>query len=54
MKMSKNLGAILLAIWLILYGLIHNSVFTLNFSHSGDVLAVLGIATGILLLMNRS
>jgi hypothetical protein len=54
MKMSKNLGAILLAIWLILFGVLHNSFFSINFSHAGDVLAVLGIAAGILLLLNRS
>ena len=54
MKMSKNLGAVLLAVWLILWGLTHNSMFAINFSHSSDVLAVIGIAAGILLLINRS
>jgi hypothetical protein len=52
--MSKNLGAILLAIWLILFGVLTNSFLSIHFSHSADVLAVLGIVTGILLLMNRS
>ena len=54
MKMSKGLGAILLAIWLILYGVLHNSFFQINFSHAGDVLAILAVAAGIILLMNRS
>jgi hypothetical protein len=50
MKTPKNLGMVLMAIWLIVYGALY---FFKEFSHGGLVLAVLGIATGILLLMQR-
>jgi hypothetical protein len=51
MKLPKNLGMILLGIWLILMGLIP----LLHFSHSGlDILmAILAIGAGILLLLGR-
>jgi|SoiMethySBSTD1v2_1073268.scaffolds.fasta_scaffold53214_7 hypothetical protein len=49
MKTPKNLGMVLLAIWLIVYGVLN----FVSFSHSGLVLAVLGIAAGILILMQR-
>jgi hypothetical protein len=53
MKMPKNLGMLLLAIWLILFGLLTAPFLNLSFSHSGDLLAALGIATGVLLLLQR-
>lgn len=53
MKMPKNLGMLLLAIWLILFGLLRASFLHFNFDHSGDLLAVLAIATGVLLLLQR-
>jgi hypothetical protein len=53
MKWPKNLGMLLLAVWLILFGLLTASFFRLSFSHSGDVLAVLAIVTGIVLLLGR-
>jgi hypothetical protein len=53
MTMPKNLGMILLAVWLILFGLLSAPFLGLNFAHSGDILAVLAIATGGLLLLQR-
>jgi hypothetical protein len=53
MKLPKNLGMLLLAGWLILFGLLTASFFRLSFSHSGDVLAVLAIVIGVLLFLNR-
>ena len=53
MKAPKDLGMILLAAWLILFGLLTAPVLRVNFAHSGDVLAVLAIAAGIVLLMKR-
>jgi hypothetical protein len=53
MAPPKNLGMILLAVWLILFGLLSASFVGISFSHSADVLAVLAITAGALLLMNR-
>ena len=53
MRVPKNLGKLLLAIWLILYGLLMAPFLKLHFAYSGDLLAVLAIAAGILLLMER-
>jgi hypothetical protein len=53
MKMPKNLGMLLLAIWLILFGLLTAPFLSLSFAHSGDLLAVLAIAAGVLLFLQR-
>ena len=53
MKMPKNLGMLLLAIWLILFGHLTAPFLRFSFSYSGDLLAVLAIATGVLLLLQR-
>jgi len=53
MKSPKNLGRLLLAIWLILFGLLSNSFIRINFTHSGDVLAILAIVVGVLLVLER-
>lgn len=53
MKLPRNLGIILLAVWLILWGLLTAPFLGINFSHSGDVLAVLAIAAGVALLVQR-
>jgi hypothetical protein len=53
MKAPKDLGMILLAAWLILFGLLTAPFLRVNFAHSGDVLAVLAIAAGVLLLIKR-
>jgi hypothetical protein len=53
MKAPKDLGMILLAAWLILFGLLNAPFIRVSFAHSGDVLAVLAIAAGVLILMKR-
>ena len=51
MKLPGNLGMLLLAIWLILYG----CAILLNLSFNGlpQVSAILAIAAGILLLLGK-
>ena len=44
MKFSKNLGMLLLAIWLILFGLLTAPFLKVDFAYRGDLLAVLAIA----------
>jgi hypothetical protein len=51
MKLPRNLGTLLLAIWLILSGLI--SLLGLSFPYSGLILALIAIVAGILLLLGR-
>jgi hypothetical protein len=53
MKLPKNLGMLALAVWMILFGLLTVSFIRINFAHSGDVLAVLAIAVGVLLFLQR-
>ena len=53
MRLPKNLGKPLLAVWLILYGLLMAPFLGFGFAHSGDLLAVLAIVVGVLLLMER-
>ena len=53
MKMPKSLGMILVAVWLILYGILTAPFLKFGFAYSGDVLAVLAIAAGVLLLLRR-
>ena len=48
--MPKNLGMILLAIWLILSGLI--PILNLSFSGLGILMGVLALAAGILILLD--
>lgn len=50
-SMNKNLGLLVLAIWLILSGL--SQVMSIPIPSLEMVLAVLAIAAGVLLLMNR-
>ncbi len=50
-RLPKNLGIILLAIWLILYGLV--SLVKLSFTGSQTILDLLAIAAGILILIQR-
>ena len=52
-KAPNNLGMILLAVWLILYGIVTAPFLKFNFAYSGDLLAVLAIAAGALLLLRR-
>lgn len=53
MKVPKNLGMLLLAVWLILFGLLTAPFLKFNFTYSGDLLAVLAIVVGVLLLLKR-
>ena len=53
MKNPKDLGTTVLAAWLIVFGLLTVSFLKISFAHSGDVLAVLAIAAGVLLLLKR-
>lgn len=53
MALPKNLGMLLLAVWLIAFGILTAPFLGVSFSHSGDVLAVLAISAGVLLLLQR-
>jgi hypothetical protein len=50
LKLDKNLGMLLLAIWLIVTGLASLGV---SFSGAGTITGLLAMASGILLLMRR-
>jgi hypothetical protein len=51
MKITKKLGWLLLGIWLVLSGLI--SLFGLSFTGLGTIMAILAIAAGLLILVER-
>ncbi len=51
LRIRKNLGMLLLGIWLILTGLL--PLLSLNIPESGTIMAVLAIAAGVLILMGR-
>jgi hypothetical protein len=53
MKLPKNLGMTLLAVWLILFGILMAPALDFRFTHSGDVLAILAIVVGVLLFLGR-
>lgn len=53
MKTPKDIGMTVLAVWLILHGLLSAPFLKISFAYSGDVLALLAIAAGVLLLMKR-
>jgi len=50
-KVTRNLGMLLLGVWLILTGLI--PLLSLSFSGLGTLMAVLAIAAGALILVGR-
>lgn len=50
-KLTKNLGLILLGIWLIITGLI--PLLHLNFEGLSLIMAILAIASGVLILFDR-
>lgn len=50
MKITKNIGFLLLAVWLILTGL---AAFVPTLADLGAVLAVIAVAAGVFLLMER-
>ena len=49
--LTRNLGMLLLAIWLILGGLM--PLLNLSFSGAGTIMGVLAIAAGVLILVGR-
>jgi len=51
MKLTRNIGMLLLAAWLILTGLI--PLLNFSFQGLGTVMAVLAIASGILIIVGR-
>ena len=54
MKMPKNLGNALMAVWFILFGILTAPILKFNFAYSTDILAVLAIATGVVLLLRQN
>lgn len=50
MKITRNIGMLLLAIWLILYGLMS---FVPALSGLGVIMAILAIAAGVFILLDR-
>jgi hypothetical protein len=53
MKLPRNLGMILLGVWLVLFGILTAPFLKLSFAYSGDLLALLAVAAGVLLLLRR-
>lgn len=50
-RFTKNIGMLLLAIWLILTGLI--ALFSLSFNGLGVIMGLLALAAGIFILLGR-
>jgi hypothetical protein len=50
-RLTRNVGMILLAIWLILTGLM--PLLNLSFSGAGTLMGILAAAAGVLLLIGR-
>ena len=51
MSLTKNIGMLLLSLWLVLTGII--PLVSLSFSGLSTVMAVLAILAGLLILMGR-
>ena len=51
MRLTRNIGMLLLAAWLMLTGLI--PLLNLSFSGLGTLMAILAIATGVLIVVGR-
>ena len=51
MKITRNIGMLLLAAWLVLTGLV--PLLNLSFSGLGTVMAILAIAAGVLIAVGR-
>ena len=51
MRIPKSLGMILLGIWLVVINLLQ--VLSISIAHIGVVMALLGLAAGVLILMGR-
>jgi len=50
-KVNRNLGMLLLAVWLILEGLV--SLLGLSFSGIGTLLGILALAAGLAILLGK-
>jgi hypothetical protein len=53
MQVPMNLGRLLLAVWLILFGILTAPFLGISLPHGGDLLAVLAVVAGVLLLLQR-
>jgi hypothetical protein len=53
MKLPKNLGMLLQAVWLIVLGVLTAPFLKFSFAYSADLLAVLAVVAGVLLLLQR-
>ena len=51
MRITRNLGMLLLAIWLIMTGLI--TLLSLNFQGLALIMGILALAAGVLVLLGR-
>lgn len=51
MKVTRNIGMLLLSVWLILTGLI--PLLNLSFTGLGILMAILAIASGVLIAVGR-
>lgn len=51
LRVTRNIGFLLLAIWLILYGLI--ALFSFSIAGLGMIMGLLAIAAGIFILLGR-
>ena len=51
LKLNRNIGTLLLGIWLVLTGLI--PLLSLSFAGLGTVMAILAITAGVLLILGR-
>ncbi|HXM83009.1 MAG TPA: hypothetical protein VN929_13900 [Burkholderiales bacterium] len=51
MKLTRNIGMLLLALWLILTGVV--PLLNLSFSGLGTLMAILAIAAGVLIIVGR-
>ena len=50
MRITSNLGMLVLSIWLILSGLLH---FGFGFQNEATLLAILAIAAGVLIILGK-
>lgn len=51
MRMTRNIGMLLLAVWLVFTGLI--PLLNFSFSGLGTVMAILAVAAGVLIVVGR-
>lgn len=51
MKLTRSVGMLLLAIWLVLTGLV--PLLNLSFSGLGTLMAILAVAAGVLIAIGR-